>query len=36
MMHGATQSNYNQQGGGGWDWILSDLKTLIETGKTMS
>ena len=26
----------NQQGGGGWDWILSDLKTLLETGKAMS
>jgi uncharacterized protein YndB with AHSA1/START domain len=36
MMHAATQSNFNQQGGGGWDWILSDLKTLLETGKTMS
>jgi uncharacterized protein YndB with AHSA1/START domain len=21
------------QGGGGWVWILSDLKTLLETGK---
>jgi hypothetical protein len=19
-------------GGGGWDWVLSDLKTLLETG----
>ena len=24
-----------QQGGGGWSWILSDLKTLLETGATM-
>jgi uncharacterized protein YndB with AHSA1/START domain len=23
------------QGGGGWSWILSDLKTLLETGKSM-
>ncbi|MEQ1713729.1 MAG: SRPBCC domain-containing protein [Hyphomicrobium sp.] len=24
------------QGGGGWPWILSDLKSLLETGKRMS
>jgi len=23
------------QGGGGWPWMLSDLKTLLETGKRM-
>jgi uncharacterized protein YndB with AHSA1/START domain len=23
------------QGGGGWSWILSDLKTLLETGKAL-
>jgi uncharacterized protein YndB with AHSA1/START domain len=23
------------QGGGGWPWILSDLKSLLETGKTL-
>ena len=23
-----------EQGGGGWSWILSDLKTLLETGKS--
>ncbi|HEX2369321.1 MAG TPA: SRPBCC domain-containing protein [Acidimicrobiia bacterium] len=23
------------QGGGGWAWILSDLKTLLETGKAL-
>ena len=22
--------------GGGWDWVLSDLKTLLETGETMT
>jgi len=32
----ATQTPYNEQGGGGWDWILSDIKTLLETGKTMN
>ena len=25
-----------EQGGGGWVWILSDLKSLLETGKRMS
>ena len=25
-----------QKGGGGWPWILSDLKTLLETGKRMA
>jgi hypothetical protein len=23
-------------GAGGWPWVLSDLKTLLETGKSMS
>ena len=23
------------QGGGGWTWILSDLKTLLETGSSL-
>lgn len=22
--------------GGGWDWVLSDLKTLLETGKPLA
>jgi hypothetical protein len=22
-------------GGGGWSWILSDLKSLLETGSTL-
>jgi uncharacterized protein YndB with AHSA1/START domain len=25
-----------ERGGGGWSWMLSDLKTLLETGKAMS
>ena len=33
---GATHSKFSEQGGGGWNWILSDLKSLLETGKTMS
>lgn len=32
----AVRSKFNEQGGGGWNWILSDLKSLLETGKTMS
>ena len=36
MMSVATQSMFSEQGGGGWDWILSDLKSLLETGKIMS
>ena len=36
MMSAATQATYNTQGGGGWNWILSDLKSLLETGKIMS
>ena len=23
-------------GGGGWSWILSDLKTLLETGQSLA
>jgi uncharacterized protein YndB with AHSA1/START domain len=36
MMQAATTSRFSTDGGGGWDWILSDLKSLLETGKTMS
>ena len=36
MMDRATKSNFSTDGGGGWDCILSDLKSMIETGKTMS
>lgn len=35
QMAAATISTYNKQGGGGWNWILSDLKSLMETGKAM-
>ena len=31
-----TASNFNEQGGGGWGWILSDMKSLLETGKVLS
>lgn len=36
MMAAATQTPFNEQGGGGWNWILSDIKSLLETGKIMS
>jgi uncharacterized protein YndB with AHSA1/START domain len=36
MMAAATVSKFNEQGSGGWNWILSDLKSLLETGKIMS
>jgi uncharacterized protein YndB with AHSA1/START domain len=29
-------SQWRPDAGGGWSWILSDLKSLIETGETMS
>ena len=28
-------SKFSEMGAGGWAWILSDLKTVLETGKTM-
>lgn len=36
-MAAATISKFDDKnGGGGWNWILSDLKSLLETGKTLS
>ncbi|MEO7775861.1 MAG: SRPBCC domain-containing protein [Steroidobacteraceae bacterium] len=35
-MAAAIGSKFNNTGGGGWNWILSDLKSLLETGKTMA
>lgn len=35
QMAAAVSSKFSTHGGGGWNWILSDLKTLLETGKTM-
>ncbi len=28
-------SPFSEMGTGGWSWILSDLKSLLETGKPM-
>jgi len=36
IMASSTAGKYNGQGGGGWAWILSDLKTLLETGKPLA
>jgi uncharacterized protein YndB with AHSA1/START domain len=36
IMAANTSSQYDGQGGGGWVWILSDLKSLLETGKTLA
>ena len=33
MIEGA---DHVSEGGGGWAWILSDLKTLLETGSTLA
>jgi hypothetical protein len=32
----ATRSKFSEDGGGGWNWILSDLKSLLETGKILA
>ena len=35
QMAAAVRRKFDVRGGGGWSWILSDLKSLLETGKTM-
>lgn len=30
-----TVSGEHEQAGGGWAWVLSDLKTMLETGRSM-
>jgi hypothetical protein len=35
IMAGMVASKFSEMGAGGWGWILSDLKTLLETGATM-
>jgi uncharacterized protein YndB with AHSA1/START domain len=32
---GMVTSKFSNQGGGGWNWILSDLKSLLETGENL-
>jgi uncharacterized protein YndB with AHSA1/START domain len=36
IMAASTSSKYNRRGGGGWPWILSDLKSLLETGRPLA
>jgi uncharacterized protein YndB with AHSA1/START domain len=35
IMAGMVASKFSEMGTGGWAWILSDLKSLLETGKPM-
>ena len=35
IMAGLVASKFSEQGAGGWSWILSDLKSLLETGSPM-
>ena len=35
IMAGMVASKFSEQGAGGWAWILSDMKTLLETGRSM-
>lgn len=35
LMSGMITSKFSDQGGGGWNWILSDLKSLLETGANL-
>lgn len=32
----AISSKFDTRGGGGWGWVLSDLKSLLETGRSMA
>jgi uncharacterized protein YndB with AHSA1/START domain len=36
IMAGMVGGKFSEMGGGGWGWILSDLKSLLETGAAMS
>ena len=35
IMAGLVASKFSEMGGGGWPWILSDLKSVLETGQSM-
>ena len=34
-MASMVESQFSEMGAGGWSWILSDLKSLLETGHAM-
>jgi uncharacterized protein YndB with AHSA1/START domain len=36
IMASMVSSKFSETGTGGWTWILSDLKTLLETGQAMA
>ena len=36
IMANMVASKFSEQGTGGWAWILSDMKTLLETGQPMA
>jgi uncharacterized protein YndB with AHSA1/START domain len=36
LMAHATSSPFSEQGGGGWTWVISDLKSLLESGKPLA
>jgi hypothetical protein len=35
IMASMVASKFSETGAGGWNWILSDLKSLLETGHAM-
>jgi hypothetical protein len=35
IMAGMVASKFSEMGTGGWAWILSDLKSVLETGSSM-
>ena len=35
LMAGMVSSTFSERGAGGWLWILSDMKSLLETGHTL-
>jgi uncharacterized protein YndB with AHSA1/START domain len=36
MMERDVTRTFSERGGGGWSWTLSDLKSLLETGRPLS
>ena len=36
MMEADVTRTFSDRGGGGWNWTLSDLKSLLETGRPLS
>ena len=35
IMAGMVASKFSEMGAGGWAWILSDMKSMLETGSSM-